>query len=231
MSEKASSSAATNPPAARVPRTAALRRKSSARNGHSQPVESYDTEALRATFLGRARSALSDVLGQLGRDELTQALAAPSEAATLLHALTRPGVAGVFTPADPLAKARLRGLARRDTLLGAEGGALSSEGFAERLHVSRQAIDKRRLAGKLLALDVGRRGYLYPVWQLVPEGLLMGLEETLEALRSHPPLAKARFFLSANARLSGERPLDLLRRGEVARVLRAALAFAEQGAS
>jgi hypothetical protein len=195
------------------------------------PVKSYNAESLRATLLGRAREALVDVVRHLERSELTEALAAPTDAATLLHALTRPGVAGVFTVADPLAKARLRGLARRDALLEAEGGALSSESFAERLHVTRQAVDKRRLAGKLLALDIGRRGYLYPTWQLVPEGVLPGLEDTLEALRAHPPLAKARFFLDTNARLGGDRPLDLLRRGEVAPVLRAATAFAEQGAA
>jgi hypothetical protein len=182
-------------------------------------------------FLGRAREALADVVSQLDGADLAEALAAPSASGALLHALTRPAVAGVFTLADPLAKARLRGLARRDALLAAEGGALSSEAFAERLHVSRQAVDKRRLAGKLIALDVGRRGYLYPVWQLVPEGVLAGLDDTLDALKSHPALAKARFFLSESARLSGQRPLDLLRRGDVAPVVRAARAFAEQGAA
>jgi hypothetical protein len=194
-------------------------------------VESYNAEASRAMFLQRAREALRDVVLHLDREELQDALSSPSDAASLLHALTRPGVAGVFTQADPLAKARLRGLGRRDALLATEGGVLSSEACATKLHVSRQAIDKRRLAGKLLALDVGRRGYLYPAWQLVPEGVLPGLEEVLVELVAHPPLAKARFFLSANARLAGERPLDLLRRRAVLPVIKAAKAFAEQGAA
>lgn len=204
-----------------------------ARPGRSSQTRalSYNAEASRAMFLQRARDALRDVVLHLDREELAYALSSPSDAASLLHALTRPGVAGVFTQADPLAKARLRGLGRRDALLAAEGGALSSEACATKLHVSRQAVDKRRLAGKLLALDVGRRGYLYPAWQLVPEGILPGLEEVLVELQGHPPLAKARFFLSANARLGGERPLDLLRQKTVLPVLKAAKAFAEQGAA
>ena len=132
---------------------------------------------------------------------------------------------------DPLAKARLRGVLAQRELLDADGGALSVAELAKALGVSRQAIDKRRKGGQLLALEVGKRGYLYPAWQLGRTGLLPGLAEVLAALQADSPWATARFFVSGNDRLGGKRPLDVLRKGNVVAVVAAAEAFGEHGAA
>lgn len=61
-----------------------------------------------------------------------------------------------------------RGLRRRETLLPVEGSALSAEKAASALGIIRQGVDERRRAGRLLAVTVGRRGYLYPPGSPVP---------------------------------------------------------------
>ena len=133
---------------------------------------------------------------------------------------------------DPLDRARFRGLLAMRELLATEGGALSATDLTSVLGISRQAVDKRRKAGALLALEVPRRGILYPAWQFTDTGeLLPGFVKVLEALAEHDPWAQARFFLSASARLGERRPLDRLRAGELDRVLAAAAAFGEHGAA
>jgi len=133
---------------------------------------------------------------------------------------------------DPLAKARLRGHLAMRELLNADGGALTASQMADVLGISRQAVDKRRKAGQLLAVALPRRGLLYPAWQITESGApLGGLVEVLAELRGHDPWARARFFVTGNDRLGGNRPLDVLREGALEAVLEAARGFGEHGAA
>jgi hypothetical protein len=131
---------------------------------------------------------------------------------------------------DPLERARFRGLIAMRELLSAEGGALTASDVAALLGMSRQAVDKRRKAAQILAVEVPKRGFLYPAWQFTEAGsVLPGLVEVLEALTEHDPWAQARFFLAANDRLGAKRPVDLLRAGALEPVLVAASVFGEHG--
>jgi hypothetical protein len=206
-------------------------RASSALSDVATRLHQFERDPMRAALLARGIDALIKIAERLDQDELGRAVAAPSNETTLITALTQPSLIGLFASADPLAPARLRGVQARDALLAAEGGTLRAEEVSARLHISRQAVDKRRAAGKVLALEIGRRGYLYPAWQFADDGVLPGLEEVLALLVEHPPLAKLRFFLSSDLRLDGERPLDRLRRSEIESVKRSARVFAEQGAA
>ena len=125
-------------------------------------------------------------------------------------------------PDDPLASARLRGLAMRHEILQRECGTFSTEHVAAHLGLSRQAVDKRRRAGRLIGLSVGRRGYAYPAWQFGQAGVIPGLEVALTSLSVHDPWMRAAFFLSGDPRLDGATPLEELRRGNVDAVQRAA---------
>jgi hypothetical protein len=138
-----------------------------------------------------------------------------------------------FLPtSDPLALARLRGHLAMRELLNADGGALSASQVAELLGISRQAVDKRRKAGQLLAVALPKRGLLYPAWQFTEAGTpLAGLVEVLGVLRAHDAWAQARFFVTGSDRLDGGRPLDRLREGALDPVLAAARAFGEHGAA
>ena len=118
-----------------------------------------------------------------------------------------------------------RGAILRDQWLDAEGGTIGVDDVAAQLHLTRQAVDKRRKAGTLLAVDVGRHGYRYPVWQFTDRGVLPGLDEILALLAEHSPIAQMGFFLSGNIALDGRRPLDLLRSAVLEPVRRAARAF------
>jgi biotin operon repressor len=149
----------------------------------------------------------------------------------LIRALEAPGALAALLPRDPLVKARLRGLAVRQELLQREGGTLSAEQVAGHLGLSRQAVDKRRRAGKLIGLNIGRRGYAYPAWQLGRQGTLPGLEAALSELTIRDPWMQAAFFLSGDPRLDGATPLDELRRGNVDAVRRAAGGYGEHGAA
>jgi len=138
----------------------------------------------------------------------------------------------VLPTSDPLLMARLRGVVARRELLSADGGALSGSDVAKLLDISRQAVDKRRKAGLLLAVELPKRGLLYPAWQFSETGaMLSGFVDVLEALSEHDPWAQARFFVTSNDRLNEKRPLDVLREGEVAPVLAAARSYGEHGAA
>ncbi|MBE9020889.1 helix-turn-helix domain-containing protein, partial [Chroococcidiopsidales cyanobacterium LEGE 13417] len=133
--------------------------------------------------------------------------------------------------ADPLERARLRGIAARERLLNAEGGPLTISQVEELLGISRQAIHKRCSKGKLIALTTSKRGYLFPRWQFAENGILPGLESVLAALDESEPWMQAAFMLNPNIWLDGASPLEMLRQGKIEDVLVAARASGEQGAA
>ena len=97
--------------------------------------------------------------------------------------------------------------------------------------MSRQAVGKRRRAGKLIAVQTGRRGYEYPACQFEDTGAIDNLEEVLGAFADDiDAWMQLAFLINPNESLGGESPLDLLRRGEVGAVARAARTHGEHGA-
>ncbi|MCA9878662.1 MAG: hypothetical protein KC442_12800 [Thermomicrobiales bacterium] len=145
----------------------------------------------------------------------------------LVKLLEHPDMLPGLQSMDPLAAARLRGLAVKRHLLEMEGGSVSGQRMASLLGISRQAVDKRRKRGTLIGLDLGRRGYAYPVWQVE----LPGLEAVLAQLGELGPWAQAGFFLAPNAWLDDRPPLLALRAGEKDAVIRAASLYGEHVAA
>jgi hypothetical protein len=133
--------------------------------------------------------------------------------------------------ADPLERARLRGIAARERLLNAEGGSLTISQVEQLLGISRQAIHKRCSKGKLIALTTSKRGYLFPRWQFAENDILPGLESALAAFDESEPWMQAAFMLNPNIWLDGASPLEMLRQGKIEDVLVAARASGEQGAA
>ena len=182
-------------------------------------------------FVSRALNALVDFEEDLSRERIDEASAASSDYMVLYEALTAPSIAAHLASKNPLATARLRGVEQQRDLLEQSGGVLGVHKVAEFLGLSRQAVDKRRRRGQLIALTRGKRGYVYPVWQFEGEKTLRNLEQVLDALREHDPWMQLSFFVNPNDRLEGRSPIEMLRSGHVERVLAAASSYGEHGAS
>jgi len=133
---------------------------------------------------------------------------------------------------DPLANARLRWIVDRRRLVHAEGRPLPTREVEALLGISRQAVAKVRTEGRLVGLPSGGGQYAYPSWQFGESGVLAGLREVRRALSGEDdPWTFTAFIVSPNARLDGETPLAVLRRGELSDVMRAAEAYGEHGAA
>jgi len=149
-------------------------------------------------------------------------VAAPSVNAERRQAI-REQLKAAFSP-GPRARALLRGLENAQQDLKDAGGAFEIEDVRKLLHgVSRQAIDKRVKDGTLLAVPgpSGRRGF--PALQFQPDGAVVpGLKDVQAALGYTSPWSVLSFLVNPHDLLDGRAPIDLLRRGEVALVERAA---------
>lgn len=186
-----------------------------------------------AVFLNRVLRAFEALTRELSKEALSAAAAAPSDFEAVLRAIlaSGPKLAKLDRRQDPLTVARLRGRQASLALMSSEGGTLSTAQVAEFLAISRQAVNKRRQAGRLLALPVGSRGFAYPAWQFADGDVLPGFVTVLEKLADHDPWMQARFFLLANKCLGDARPLDALREGDVETVTAAAEVYGEHGAA
>jgi hypothetical protein len=166
----------------------------------------------------------------LSESAIANATEAPTDLVALLRALSSPELLDDLRQADPLAPAFIRGIVATRRLINENGGALTVAQVTARLGVSRQMVDKRRHAGRLLAIATGRHGYRYPVWQFYDSGVLPGLEDVLKVLAPHDSWTQVAFFVSKNERLGSKTPIEALKAGKLDLVLDAAAAYGEHGA-
>lgn len=188
-------------------------------------------DPIRNVAAKRSWRALHRVLSSADINDVEDVASQSSDLGVVVRALERPEVIEKLAENDPFAAARLRGVRERERLLSEEGGTWTAEQVAKHLHLTRQTVNLRRKQGALLALDAGRHGFRYPAWQFNRSGVVEGLEKTLAALEHVDPWLRQAFMLGKNARLGEERPIDLLRAGDLARILKAASAFGEHGAA
>ena len=188
-------------------------------------------DPVRRVAAKRSWRVLLRVLTQATPHEVEELVSQPSDAAVVARALERPEAIESLKADDPFAAARLRGVRERERLVSEEGGTWTVAQVAKHLHLTRQTVNLRRKQGTLLALDTGRHGYRYPVWQFAQSGVVAGLQRVLFALRPLDPWMQQTFMLGKSARLKGRRAIDVLRDGDIVRVSRAAKAFGEHGAA
>lgn len=189
---------------------------------HEQP--------LMRTLMMRAIDAVLQ-FNALSEDSAQSAATAPTNFAVLLRALSAGEILKDLRSVEPLAPAFIRGIEAKRKLVEGHGGALSAEQVAGILGVTRQAVDKRRRAGKLLGLTTGRYGYRYPAWQFTDSGVVPGLQDVLAVLAPHDEWMQAAFLVGENPRLDGRKPIDLLNAGKSDAVLYAAEVYGEHGAA
>lgn len=194
----------------------------------AKEIRTIPMEPARRNFYVRGFRALRR-LGEMKIQPLERAVEAPSDLEVLIKALEESPATPEPQKLEALDGARLRGIRLRDKLLQEEGGCITADGVAKILHISRQAVNQRRAAGTLLAVNPGGGAFQFPVWQFGGEGLLPGLTEVLRELKGCDPWMKFMFFLGAVPALRGRTPLEVLRGGDMGSVLRAAKVYGQQG--
>jgi len=188
-------------------------------------------ETKHPAFVSRLLRFVKNLEMDLPSAKIEEATASATDYLVFLNALSGSPLASESVNDDPLAEAKQRGLERKQQLIEAAGGVVSSEDASKMLSLTRQAVDKRRAQNQLIALTQGRRGYSYPSFQFEDGKTLHGLEETLREWKSFDPWMQLAFFVNPNNRLGGESPANALRAGRSSEVLRAARSYGEQGAA
>ncbi len=141
------------------------------------------------------------------------------------------GYGSAFQP-DARARALLRGVRIAQQDLRDAGGAYELDEVRELLGgVSPQAISKRVREGALLAVPGPSNQRRYPTIQFQADGsVLPGLREVHKALPTHNAWAVLNFLVNPDSRLQARRPIDLLKAGQLERVVEAARSLGIQGA-
>jgi hypothetical protein len=164
---------------------------------------------IRAAFWQRASAALRRITEQAEESALMRAVAAPTDAGALARAISDTLPADSASgELDPLASLIARGAEQKLELLKQAGGGLSASDVGRLLHISRQAVDKRRREGKLLAVPRGS-DYAYPACQFEDDRPVSGLPEMLAARTVDHPWATLAFLMAAEEEL-GCSPLQAL---------------------
>jgi hypothetical protein len=86
------------------------------------------------------------------------------------------------------------------------------------LRISRQAVDKRRRAGKLIAVPAGE-DYVYPACQFTEQEIVAGLDKALGAMPIQDPWMRLEWLLTEDDALKGSSPLVALKSGAVDEVV------------
>jgi len=178
----------------------------------------------------RAVNLILDLM-DLSEAALSDAAEAPDDWHAMFRAMRNAEVLEQIQKSDPLARAFLDGLDAQARLIEQNGGVFKTDKVAEYLGITPQAVNKRRALRQLVGLTFRKRGYLFPAWQFTGRGTVPGLEEVLRELGDHDEWMQNVFFIDPNTRLNGRRPLDLLREGELQKVLDAAREYGQHGAA
>ena len=179
---------------------------------------------LRVADLGddRARSMAEGFRPAVAR--VAEEAGDPLAAMKVMLATIQDELATTTKPGTGLAMALGRGLLAREQLKMAEGGSYSAEEARLQLGgLSKEAVLKRYRKGHLLGWREARQNAVrFPAWQFSNGNMLKGLPEVLEVLNRIDWMddwGRILFFLNPRDSLEGKRPLDLLRNGEIKRIV------------
>jgi hypothetical protein len=136
-----------------------------------------------------------------------------------------------YTP-DARSLAILEGVRIAQEDLREAGGAYDLDQVRTLMHgVSRQAVDKRVQEGSLLAVPGPSNRRSYPTLQFNSDGTVVeGLKAVSEALPTRNPWTILNFLAQPDDRLSGRKPIDVLKEGKINLVVEAAQRIGQQGA-
>lgn len=175
--------------------------------------------SIRNLFLRRTEHVLRRIVETTDEAVLAAALTAPTDVGTLSQVLGDLGVIGPAGQMEPLAPLVAHNAQHREGLLEQAGGIFSAAEVAQLLGISRQAVDKRRAKGALLALKQGS-DWRYPRCQFVDADTIPDLAEVVRGMAASGPWVTLDFLLAPDTALGGLSPLEALSKNRLADVLR-----------
>ncbi|MGR9132613.1 helix-turn-helix domain-containing protein [Rhizobium leguminosarum] len=185
-----------------------------ARNASTPVTAQEEPNSIRTAFLRRATSALERISANVPAKDLADALSAPTDAGSLAQLLSRSDMVGAaINDLDPLVPALARNVEHRQNLVERAGGTMSAEDAGRILGISRQAVDKRRRAGTLLAVREGS-DWRYPLCQLDQGEVIAGISDVVRGFAAAGPWIALDFLLASDAVLGGRTALQALRDGD-----------------
>ncbi len=176
------------------------------------------------------------VLGVLDRADLSFDLTRLSGRRRKLPSAEAPGrvdpiTAGKRPEEGAKARALLRGKLIAEQDLESSGGAVSLTDVQQIMNgVTRQAVTNRVKEGSLIAVPGPSNRRIYPVVQFVDGVPVKGLKEVRAALGTISGVAILNFLVNKEPRIGSRRPIDLLKAGDLDRVLEVARRGGIQGA-
>jgi hypothetical protein len=207
---------------------------------HTTPIEPLpglprERQAVAAPLLKRMLEALKQLVSEAPLELLQQAAAAPSgvgSTATLVAHL--PAASPRLAAGDPEAAAVARAAQVKQSLLESVATYSTLE-VADLLGISSEAIRKRRLAGKLLALPFAG-DWRFPAWQFTSpasgkgHGTLVGLEQVLAALPTKSPWVRLELLTTTLDGESSSTIVGMLQAGDVEEAIQIVASYGEHGA-
>ncbi|CAN7696637.1 helix-turn-helix domain-containing protein [Rhizobium leguminosarum] len=185
-----------------------------ARHASGPVTVQEEPNSIRTAFLRRATSALERISANVPAKDLADALSAPTDAGSLAQLLSRSDMVGAaINDLDPLVPALARNVEHRQNLIERAGGTMSAEDAGRMLGISRQAVDKRRRAGTLLAVREGS-DWRYPLCQLDQGEVIAGISDVVRGFAAAGPWIALDFLLAADTALGGRTALQALREGD-----------------
>lgn len=114
-------------------------------------------------------------------------------------------------------------------LQNTDGGAWSGAELKDKFNLTPAFLHRRRKEHRIVYWRNAKDDYFYPRWQFTPSGaLLPGVQDVLQIFASRDEWRVMRYFLGLRKQLGDRRPLDLLRSGEVDKVIAHARAHAAE---
>lgn len=180
-------------------------------------VEVEGASPLQRAFFQRVMAGLAR-FAKGGDDALEAALGASTDVGTLAYVASELAASPAVAELDPTAALLAEGAKVKQELLDRAGGGLGVNDVAAILGISRQAVDKRRRAHRLIAVPHGQ-DYAYPAAQFDGDGLVPGLDRALRAMPIQDPWMRLEWLITEDENLDGVTPRDALRAGRAGDVI------------
>jgi len=176
-------------------------------------VEDRTLQAARRALYRRTLRQLRASVREASAERIMAAVEAETPVgsiATLLSAV--PG--GSATAADAFAEELIRGGQIKRELLADAGGTFSAGEVGRLLGITPQAVQQRRMRGRLLAVPLANGEWGFPVCQFTPQGVPAALPRVLAAFGSDNGWVRLSILLSREPALGDDRLIDFVSRGE-----------------